>query len=753
MIPYLIAGVIGYGIAKLFEEDESPKYDDGGSVLLAPNGKPSKLTPEQYKLVRLPEFKAWFGDWENDPANASKVIDEETKEPLVVYHGTNSEFNIFDTNSNKKGSDFGSGAYFGNKKTISEMYGERIIGTFLNLRKPLILKDRSLINVIFDEFIDYKNTISNKYFTLKDYIIKNGSDGIVIYNPIMGEETDDTWFVCYEPNQIKLADGSNTTFDGNNPDIRYKTGGEIKDLVVLHNINDYQIEEANKIGGLITPSIGIVKSGNSFNDFGSITLIGTKELIDPENRSVKVFAGDVYSPSVPRRLWYVDNRTLEKVTNELKEKSLYYDENISNSNREFLHLVNRYIGNSSEFDTDIQKNSFNQLIEQYFEKLKLIYIIDKSIKIKVPFKDKRHFLWNHNEFTLTPEQKKRFAPILREYTKESNEKGSNGISDEIKSKVYDLFLEVLNDIKLQIKEEYKGSKDVDKMYNFLSNELSESFEEYIGTRYDWRNHTEYILSQAVWSEKLLDEEKLNQNIKKVFTKDVIEDYKKWLSDFIYQFQGRAYFLKGNEKMSYNLENLVDATSNRVVGQEKNITFSVNQAKSFGTKRLNSINEIKKNSNKLISKQEMNLIDEKNSDNFSMLSQSLKYEDENTWRKLDSLGKALADYFKGTSIVSALRKNDFKTPSSYQITLFEDFADELKNSPVDYFEAKYQRAVSLKEFKYAVVPKKTSKEVIQILIDNEITIKKYENEEQRLQIINTISNKDKSIKFEYGGRTL
>ena len=32
MFPYLIAGVIGYGIAKLFEEDESPKYDDGGDI-------------------------------------------------------------------------------------------------------------------------------------------------------------------------------------------------------------------------------------------------------------------------------------------------------------------------------------------------------------------------------------------------------------------------------------------------------------------------------------------------------------------------------------------------------------------------------------------------------------------------------------------------------------------------------------------------------------------------------------------------
>lgn len=32
-------------------------------------------------------FKDWFGDWENDPANASKVVDENGR-PLRVYHGT-----------------------------------------------------------------------------------------------------------------------------------------------------------------------------------------------------------------------------------------------------------------------------------------------------------------------------------------------------------------------------------------------------------------------------------------------------------------------------------------------------------------------------------------------------------------------------------------------------------------------------------------------------------------------------------------
>ena len=32
--------------------------------LLAPNGNQTNLTKEQYFLVRTPEFKQWFGDWE-----------------------------------------------------------------------------------------------------------------------------------------------------------------------------------------------------------------------------------------------------------------------------------------------------------------------------------------------------------------------------------------------------------------------------------------------------------------------------------------------------------------------------------------------------------------------------------------------------------------------------------------------------------------------------------------------------------------
>ena len=56
--------------------DESGKWTDGGNAT-------SSSAAEEYKRLgtRAPRFKAWFGDWENDAPNASKVVDPETGEP------------------------------------------------------------------------------------------------------------------------------------------------------------------------------------------------------------------------------------------------------------------------------------------------------------------------------------------------------------------------------------------------------------------------------------------------------------------------------------------------------------------------------------------------------------------------------------------------------------------------------------------------------------------------------------------------
>ena len=74
--------------------DEAPR--DSKGRLLASNGEPSNLPERLYAQVRTKEFKDWFGDWQNDPENASKVVDE-NGEPRVVYHGSNQYgFDVFD---------------------------------------------------------------------------------------------------------------------------------------------------------------------------------------------------------------------------------------------------------------------------------------------------------------------------------------------------------------------------------------------------------------------------------------------------------------------------------------------------------------------------------------------------------------------------------------------------------------------------------------------------------------------------------
>lgn len=215
-------------------------------TLLAPNGKPSNLTPEQYKLVRTPAFKKWFGDWENSPKTASKVVDS-NGEPLVVYHATNNKFWEFSKEKQVVGY-YGKGYYFSSSLETAKDYGKRVIRAFLNIKSIFELSDETpqeLLNELAEANVDVvdmgeDNDIEQRSKYTFGYasqnsdifmnnLIKNGYYGIrMIYDL----ESKTYFFIAFEPNQIKLADGSNTTFDSSNDDIRYEDGGLIDDIFV-----------------------------------------------------------------------------------------------------------------------------------------------------------------------------------------------------------------------------------------------------------------------------------------------------------------------------------------------------------------------------------------------------------------------------------------------------------------------------------------------------------------------------------------
>jgi hypothetical protein len=214
---------------------------------LAPNGKPSNLNPEQYKLVRTKAFKDWFGDWENDPANASKVVDE-NGEPLVCNHSSRDKNidifyggRIFRTKNNEV-----KPIWFNYKSGFVYATGEDIFHyeCFLNIRKMF---DYSNEDDVFQlskyfqkinqkELPDYDFNMDweeQENFNLPAYIYEMGYDGYKF--------TDEYSIVVFNANQIKLADGTNTTFDGNNPDIRYAGGGDVN----VVDIKQYNIGDRN----------------------------------------------------------------------------------------------------------------------------------------------------------------------------------------------------------------------------------------------------------------------------------------------------------------------------------------------------------------------------------------------------------------------------------------------------------------------------------------------------------------------------
>ena len=252
-------------------------FAKGGEVeLLAPNGKPTNLTPEQYRLTRSDAFLRFFGNFLTDPKNASKVVDS-NGDPLVCYHGSPHKFNVFNYDKiGSQGTSEGFGFYFTSAKDIASGYATKrsvdgsLFEVFLNIRKP---------------FSDTKKTISKKeirdillfLYKKDEYALSNYGD--VEYagvNSVLNEaveiesasETDTqfvgslinggiapieevlnavrtvtgkdgvftSWesdtknvplYICIEPNQIKLSDGTNTTFDPKSPDVRFEKGGSI----------------------------------------------------------------------------------------------------------------------------------------------------------------------------------------------------------------------------------------------------------------------------------------------------------------------------------------------------------------------------------------------------------------------------------------------------------------------------------------------------------------------------------------------
>lgn len=209
------------------------QYEGTAQWMKAPNGEETNLTEDQWLTVRTPAFKAWFGDWENDPKNASKVIDE-NGEPLVVYHGT--PLGGFDTFKRQQN-------YFTSMKWYADRYQDESTSSnfvpdkhenpgkkmtypvFLNIRKAFDTRNRKERKIFEKEFYrqwGYGAPLSDKGLPdwtdgddLQEFFEENGYD----YDGLLLDEggipdnhggviSRGISYVTFESNQIKSVENS-----------------------------------------------------------------------------------------------------------------------------------------------------------------------------------------------------------------------------------------------------------------------------------------------------------------------------------------------------------------------------------------------------------------------------------------------------------------------------------------------------------------------------------------------------------------
>lgn len=207
--------------AKALEGTKEKRTSEKDAIKYELKNDAQKTELNSEDATRSQQFKDWFGDWENNPESASKVVNENGT-PRVVYHGTKSDaFTVFDSSkANKKLLNrLGNGYYFAADIESAERYGDNVVSAYLDIKNPYRVygkREGGMIEQMAEDFGMNASEISRN--DIQDILKEHGYDGVMLYQ---NKFADCGTMVAFEPTQIKSATDNIGTFDRNNSDIRY----------------------------------------------------------------------------------------------------------------------------------------------------------------------------------------------------------------------------------------------------------------------------------------------------------------------------------------------------------------------------------------------------------------------------------------------------------------------------------------------------------------------------------------------------
>ena len=608
-----------------------------------------------------------------------------------------------------------------------------IYSAFLSIQKPVNTRDSAIDWYYAEDGLKVAQWRREGFDSV--YVKDEAGISVAVFNPEQVKSADP---VTYDDNGdvIPLSE----RFNESNKDIRFSLRDnveETRDLIAVHNLTEEKLLKSLRLGGLPMPSVAVIKAENGHKGYGDISIVFPKETIDPsENRNNKLYGGDVWSPTYPSIDYEVDTKKANKIYTRAREalrKPAAYSLNpVTFHPENIADRINSYGGEQGFIEH--YKNDYG---------MKQFYLAEQNQAVPERYVEKRNEISDVDKefYSFLADQLGKEA-FSQEATKTGRE-WNNRYADDLDNARIDYMRSVYGELSKEeeenLRRDFESERPVHKF------RIARSVQG-------------YLENGGVTVERKLDEDGIKADIDKLVDQSKYEEWLKELFNGIEKssgiYNGTDYYTSSGNRRSFAQTHYTETLANvvRVMKSQDNgdSFFGGNGLWAIAAKNYGTIEEMKADKDRLtnLSDEERQEISNRFGERFTEIASSIANDGDNEFLALDNAYGNICDAVRNTNTKSGLLRELQKYHHKATVATVDDILDlvsDVGNMPVNYFEAKPQRAIKFNEVSTAVIPDNASQALRTALDKAGVKYVEYAsgNEEARTEILNSLED----VKFQ------
>ena len=526
---------------------------------------------------------------------------------------------------------------------------------------------------------------------------------------------------------------------------------ETSDLLALHNKDENSILEALKLGGLPMPSIAVVKARDGHTKYGPISLVFSKDTIDPQaDRRNKVYGSDAWTPT------HSDARVDYEVDYDVKRE---FEQNIETLAKD---VAGGIFSQSSVLDmagvgdqTSMSVEEIAHRLATRYDSVRAAYLANKGQDIDIVYRTKEFdsfgndALKSYLEKVGEQEAARLAAKML------TGERLSAAEVETVKDAIMESWT-AKNEWRLNKKPELRETR-IAKQREKLSDLRAEDFA---------RNAWDFYEDGGTTTDEV-NRMETAENLRHAVDDKAVEA---WVLDMLRGLTGEPgiyngsdlFDARGNRKSfnethwSYTLENIVRAMNNAKARGQGMWGMSGSGLVATATPAYNSVQEMHADESRLRTvdsaeyEQMVKDLDGELDRVAADIMHTTEHHASNTFEEEEIIGDVIAMAAQGKRTTAGVKQTFRKegyTISDKQALSVLNVIERASSISTGYFEAKPQRAVGFDEVLAAIIPDDSSEKLRTGLERAGVRILEYKSgdEADRLAKVNSVEGARFSLK--------